>query len=45
MVEISFNSRVRGGRDAKLYDAKKYDTVSTHASAGDATELLERRLI
>ena len=35
---LSFNSRVRGGRDARLvYKTRVEIDVSTHASAGDAT--------
>ena len=41
MVLLSFNSRVRGGRDDfTLYRLGLYD-VSTHASAGDATLALK----
>ena len=34
----SFNSRVRGGRDARPAIERATGKVSTHASAGDATE-------
>ena len=35
-----FNSRVRGGRDCNICIIPATDYVSTHASAGDATETL-----
>ena len=42
--EKCFNSRVRGGRDSRSNPGSRPFSVSTHASAGDATERAERIL-
>ena len=40
-IQISFNSRVREGRDGYLHVSVSHISVSTHASARDATNLAD----